>query len=276
MTCADTPSKATTTSHAIRRTCLAWLYAASRYCLLDTGAEAPRIFAAAHATVSGVVNMRRVHILLTGASGVLGRMTLPLLAERGHQLATPSSSQLDLFDAEQVREAVHQVDAVLHLATRIPTLDRRNLPGAWDVNDRLRADVTRLLVDGALSGKTEVIVVPTAAFVYPPGPADESTPVADLPEFLRSALEAEVQLRRFTDEGRRGVALRLGSLYGPEAASAMPTDRYNVHLHTHDAGRALVAALSCPGGIYNVCDDTDPVSHARFTEATGWRPRQTQ
>jgi nucleoside-diphosphate-sugar epimerase len=179
--------------------------------------------------------MRRVHILLTGASGVLGRMTVPLLAERGHQLATPSSSQLDLFDAEQVREAVHQVDAVLHLATRIPTLDRRNLPGAWDVNDRLRADVTRLLVDGALSGKTELIVVPTAAFVYPPGPADESTPVADLPEFLRSALEAEVQLRRFTDEGRRGVALRLGSLYGPAAASAMPTDRYNVHLNTHDA-----------------------------------------
>jgi nucleoside-diphosphate-sugar epimerase len=164
----------------------------------------------------------------------------------------------------------------LHLATRIPTMDRRNLPGAWDLNDRLRADATRLLVDGALSANTEIIVVPTAAFVYPPGPADESTPLADLPEFLRSGLEAEAQLRRFTDAGRRGVALRLGSLYGPEAASATPTDRYNVHLHTHDAGRALVAALSCPGGIYNVCDDTDPVSHDRFTEATGWRPRQTQ
>jgi nucleoside-diphosphate-sugar epimerase len=220
--------------------------------------------------------MRRMRILVTGASGVLGRVTVPLLGERGHQLATPSSTQLDLFDAEQVREAVHDVHAVLHLATRIPTLDRRNLPGAWDVNDRLRADATRLLVDAALSAKTELIVVPTAAFVYPPGPADESTPVADLHEFLRSALEAEAQLRRFTDAGRRGVALRLGSLYGPEAASAMPTDRYNVHLHTHDAGRALVAALSCPGGIYNVCDDADPVSHDRFTEATGWRPRQTQ
>jgi hypothetical protein len=99
------------------------------------------------------------------------------------------------------------------------TPNRRNLPGAWDVNDRLRADATRLLVDGALSANTELIVVPTAAFVYPPGPADESTPLADLPELLR---------------------------------------------------------LSCPGGIYNVCDDTDPVSHDRFTEATGWRPRQTQ
>jgi nucleoside-diphosphate-sugar epimerase len=220
--------------------------------------------------------MRRMRILVTGASGVLGRVTVPLLSERGHQLATPPSSQLDLFDVEQVREAVHDVHAVLHLATRIPTMDRRNLPGAWDLNDRLRADATRLLVDGALSANTELIVVPTAAFVYPPGPADESTPLADLPEFLRSGLEAEAQLRRFTDAGRRGVALRLGSLYGPEAASATPTDRYNVHLHTHDAGRALVAALSCPGGIYNVCDDTDPVSHDRFTEATGWRPQQTQ
>jgi nucleoside-diphosphate-sugar epimerase len=194
---------------------------------------APRTTAAAHATVSGVANIRRMRILVTGASGVLGRVTVRLLGERGHQLATPSSSQLDLFDAEQVREAVHDVHAVLHLATRIPTPNRRNLPGAWDVNDRLRADATRLLVDGALSANTELIVVPTAAFVYPPGPADESTPLADLPEFLRSALKAEAQLRRLTDAGRRGVALRLGSLYGPEAASAVPTDRYNVHLHTH-------------------------------------------
>ena len=144
---------------------------------------AARITAAAHATASDVVNMRRMRILVTGAAGVLGRMTVPLLGERGHQLATPSSSQLDLFDVEQVWEAVHDVHAVLHLATRIPTPDRRNLPGAWDVNDRLRADATRLIVDSALSAQTELIVVPTAAFVYPPGPADESTPLADLPEF---------------------------------------------------------------------------------------------
>jgi nucleoside-diphosphate-sugar epimerase len=165
---------------------------------------------------------------------------------------------------------------VLHLATRIPTLDRRNRPGAWDVNDRLRGEATRLLVDAALSADTKLIVVPTAAFVYPPGPANESTPLADVPDFLRSALQAEDQLGRFTHAGSRGVALRLGSLYGPEAASPRPSDRYNVHLQTHDAGRALVAALSCPGGIYNVCDENDPVSHDRFTEATGWRPQLTR
>jgi nucleoside-diphosphate-sugar epimerase len=205
--------------------------------------------------------MRRMRILITGASGVLGRMTVPLLRDMGHHVATPSSSELDLFDADKVREAVHDANAVLHLATRIPRADRKKLPGAWDENDELRTHATRLLVDGALATDTKVIVVPTVAFVYPPGPANESTPLADVPLHLRSALEAEDDLRRFTDAGRRGVALRLGSLYGPEAASPTPTDRYNAHLHTQDAGRALLAALSCPAGIYNVCDDTDPVSH---------------
>jgi 2-alkyl-3-oxoalkanoate reductase len=215
-----------------------------------------------------------MRILVTGASGVLGRVTVPLLRDRGRQLAMPSPSELDLFDAEQVRQAVRDIDAVLHLATHIPTPDRRSLPGVWDANDRLRDEATRLLVDAALSADTALIVVPTVAFVYPPGPADESTPLVDVPDRLRSALEAENHLRRFNDAGRRGVALRLGLLYGPEAASPTPSDRYVVHLHTNDAGSALVAALSCPGGIYDVCDDADPVSHDRFTEATGWRPRQ--
>jgi len=54
---------------------------------------------------------------------------------------------------------------VLHLATRIPPADRRELPGAWDANDRLRAYATRLLVDGALASDAALIVVPTVAFV---------------------------------------------------------------------------------------------------------------
>jgi nucleoside-diphosphate-sugar epimerase len=147
--------------------------------------------------------MRRMRILVTGASGVLGRLIVPLL-RGGHHVATPSSSELDLFDADRVREAVRDTHAVLHLATRVPPPDRRKLPGAWDANDRLRAYATRLLVDGALSGDAALIVVPTVAFVYPPGPADESTPLADVPVHLRSALEAEDHLRRFNEAGRRG------------------------------------------------------------------------
>jgi len=43
-------------------------------------------------------------------------------------------------------------------------------------------------------------------------------------------------------------------------------------LHTEDAGRALLAALAVPSGIYNVCRDGERVSHRRFTAVTGWRP----
>jgi hypothetical protein len=80
---------------------------------------------------------------------------------------------------------------------------------------------------------------------------------------------------RFAASPTRDVAAShctLVSLYGPEAASPTPTDRYVAQLHTQDAGTALLPALFCPGGIYNVCDDTDPVSHDRFTEATGGGP----
>jgi hypothetical protein len=119
--------------------------------------------------------MRRMRILVTGASGVLGRLIVPLLRDSGHHVATPSSSELNLFDADRVREAVRDTQAVLHLASRIPPPDRRKLPGAWDANDRLRAHATWLLVDGSLSGDAALIVVPTVAFIYPPGPADEST-----------------------------------------------------------------------------------------------------
>ena len=182
--------------------------------------------------------------------------------------------QLDLLATEQVKAAARSADAIMHLATHIPAPNRMDAPGAWDDNDRLRDDATRLLVDAALSATTAVIVVPTVAFIYPPGPADESTPPADTPTFLRSALRAEDHLRHFTSRGRRGVALRLGSLYGPRAATATPTDRYNVHLHTSDAASALVAALSAPAGTYNIVDDADPVSHALFSQTTGWYPHR--
>jgi hypothetical protein len=41
-------------------------------------------------------------------------------------------------------------------------------------------------------------------------------------------------------------------------------------LHTDDAGRALLAALTVPSGVYNVCRDGERVSNQRFIAASGW------
>jgi nucleoside-diphosphate-sugar epimerase len=198
-----------------------------------------------------------VRILATGGSGVLGRSLLPLLAAEGHDVRAPAHDELDLFDPGPVAEAVREAEAVYHLATRIPARERRGDPGAWRENDRLRADASRLLVDAALAAETRVYVQPSVTFA------------AD----LESALVAEKEAARFADAGRTGVVLRLGTLDGPGTEYALPKPGADATLHVDDAGRALLAALAAPSGIYNVTRDAERVSNARFKQATGWRPR---
>ena len=69
-----------------------------------------------------------MHILVTGGSGVLGRALRPLAAAARHDLATPTHVTLDLFDPDAVTAALLEVDAVMHLATRIRRLDLVNQP----------------------------------------------------------------------------------------------------------------------------------------------------
>jgi nucleoside-diphosphate-sugar epimerase len=214
-----------------------------------------------------------VRVLVTGGSGVLGRAAVPRLRAAGHDVIAPARTELDLFDPAAAEAALAAADAVLHLATRIPPPDARDDPEAWHENDRLRSDASRILVDAALRRTTSVYVQPTVAFVYAAADeADEETPLGDVPATLRSALDAEAEASRFTAAGRRGVVLRFGLLDGPGPATATSRTAAAATLHVADAGRALVAALDVPSGIYNVCRDNERVSNRRFKRASGWRP----
>lgn len=202
---------------------------------------------------------------------MLGCALRPLAEAAGHELSTPAHEELDLFDASAVADAVSDVDGILHLATRIRTLEEVSNPEAWLENDRLRADASRILVDAAIAAGTAVYVQPTVTFVYAPdGPASEDTPVGEVLPILRSALIAERQTERFAQAGGRGVVLRLGLLDGPGTWFDEPNGDFGATLHVSDAGRALLAALSLPSGIYNVCRDGGRVPSERFAEAAGW------
>ncbi|MGI8410962.1 MAG: NAD-dependent epimerase/dehydratase family protein [Solirubrobacteraceae bacterium] len=215
-----------------------------------------------------------MRLFVTGATGVLGRAFRLSAQAAGHELRAPARAELDLFDPVAVGAALHDVDAVLHLATRIPPRERMDQPEAWRENNRLRAQASAILVDAALAAGPRIYVQPTITFVYPDDePVSEDTPIVDVPVILRSALLAEQQADRFTAAGRRGVVLRLGLLDGPGTGNADPDSRFGATLHVEDAGRALLAALTVPSGIYNVCRDDERIGNRRFTTATGWRSR---
>jgi nucleoside-diphosphate-sugar epimerase len=216
-----------------------------------------------------------MRLLITGGTGVLGRALRPLAEAEGHEFAMPGHEDLDLFDPAAVADAMRDVDGVLHLATRIRSLDQISDPDAWRENDRLRAEASRILVDAAITAGAAVYVQPTVTFVYPPdGQVSEDTPVDEVLPILRSALAAEQQADRFARSGGRGVVLRLGLLDGPGTWYDEPMGDFGATLHVNDAARALRSALSLPTGIYNVCRDGERVSTERFTRAAGWHPQR--
>jgi nucleoside-diphosphate-sugar epimerase len=216
-------------------------------------------------------SMQPMRVFVTGGSGVLGRAAIPRLRADGHDVVAPRRTELDLFDPQAVNQAVVGADVIYHLATRIPA-DGPDDREVWRENDRLRAEASRLLTDAGLKADVGAYIQPTVTFVYPDGPVDEETPIGAVPVRLESALIAEQVTLRFADEGRTGVVLRLGLLYGPGTRLAEPNDHYGATLYIDDAGAALIDALQVPSGVYNVCRDGERVSNARFKRVSGWRP----
>jgi nucleoside-diphosphate-sugar epimerase len=213
-----------------------------------------------------------LRLFVTGGTGVLGCALRPLAEAGGHELFTPGHDELDLFDPLAVAAAVRDADAVLHLATRIRSVEFLSDLDAWRENDRLRTDASRILVDSAIAARVPIYIQPTVAFVYPQdGPVTEETAVGDVPPLLRSALAAEQQAERFTHAGGRGVVLRMGLLDGPGTGEYPPFDDFGATLHVSDAARALLAALYLPSGIYNVCRGGERISADRIAQAAGWQ-----
>jgi nucleoside-diphosphate-sugar epimerase len=213
-----------------------------------------------------------MQVFLTGASGVLGRVLMRKLTAANHAIIAPRHFELDLYDPKEVAEAISGCEAIYHLATRIPPPEAAGLPGAWDENDRLRSEASRILVDAAIASGVRIYIQPSVTFTYPEDvEVDEVTPVREDAR-LGSMLEAERQTQRFTDAGGCGVVLRLGLLWGSTTGLDDPDDKYGATLHISDAGTALLAALDVPAGIYNAVSDGGRVSNAKFKAATRWQP----
>lgn len=233
-----------------------------------------------------------MRVLVAGATGVIGRQLVPLLASVGHEpvalaRGADSAARLeraggrlvvaDALDAAAVKRAVKQAapDAIVNLLTAIPAEIRpRRVPEDFAMTNRLRTEGTRNLLAAAASG-TRFLAEGLAYAYDPEGPglANEDTPLwIDPPKQFAAVLAALVEMEQLT-AWAGGLVLRFGHLYGPGShyaadgsitaqikAGKLPlvggaTSTFSF-THSHDAATAIVASLDKGAtGVFNVVDD---------------------
>jgi nucleoside-diphosphate-sugar epimerase len=123
-----------------------------------------------------------MRVFLAGATGVIGAPLVSQLLEAGHEVTAMTRSVLraaqleaagavavacDVYDADGVRSAMADCspDAVIHQLTSLPPRIDFADPHAFDANNRVRADGTRILVDAALATGARRVIAQSVAFV---------------------------------------------------------------------------------------------------------------
>ena len=160
-------------------------------------------------------------VVVTGASGFLGRVVCRELLERGHQVAAlarrpgsePAGTRAvagDLTDAGALTAALAETrpDGVIHLAAEIAT--QRDPARIRDVN----VEGTRRLIEAALAANRPKLVFTSTVVTGDANGAllDETSVLPVETAYGRSKQEGEQLLR---DSGLPYVVLRPSHVYGP-------------------------------------------------------------
>ncbi|ROZ89216.1 NAD(P)-dependent oxidoreductase [Gordonia sp. OPL2] len=230
-------------------------------------------------------------VFVTGGTGAIGGYAVPALVAAGHTVTaltrTPQKSavvrqqgarpaEVSLFDRSQLREAFRGHDAVINLASALPSAERFMLTSAWRECQRIRTEGSAAVVDAALDAEVPRVVQESVVMICRDNGddwVDEDSPVDRFPLAVGNHA-AEANNHRFSTQHGTGVVLRFGIFYGPGAAHseqimrmarhhigfrAGRPDAYVSSIHLADAAAAVVAALDCPTGTYHIVDD-EPVT----------------
>lgn len=188
-----------------------------------------------------------LRIFVAGATGVIGVRLLPLLVDRGHQVAgmTRTYARLetirtlgaepvlcDVFDTDALRQEVVAFgpDVLIDQLTDLPD-EASRIKEFAAANNRIRRDGIRHLLDAARAAGVSRVLSQSVA--WPLGGEGQ----AASEEHERLVLEAG------------GVVLRYGQLYGPGTyyEHALPSAP---RVHVDEAARRTVEALNAaPGSV---------------------------
>ena len=243
-----------------------------------------------------------MRILLAGATGVIGRRAVPVLAAAGHQVVGLARTPARLPDAEVLaadaldRTAVAKAvsaaasEVIVHMLTAIPDpVDPRHLARDMAPTNRLGTEGTANLLAAADGAR---VIAQGVAYAYDPAGSpvkDEDAPLWRNPPRQFAPVVAAVRNmeRRVTAAG--GLVLRLGHLYGPGSsfdpdgggltrrlhAGRLPLIGDGASLfsfiHAHDVATAILAAVEHPAPAgHSTSSTTSPPWST--TGCPRWRP----
>ena len=172
-------------------------------------------------------------VFVTGATGVLGRAAVSALLHDGHAVtglarseakaaelaeAGADAVQVSLFDQAGLTEAFRGFDAVANLATHMPVGVAGIRPGAWKVNDRVRVEGSKIVVQAAHDAGVRRLVQESVSFLYADAGDEWITEDSTLSvtRSLDPAAVAEANAMAFACKSRRPVVLRFGNFIGDD------------------------------------------------------------
>ena len=181
------------------------------------------------------------HILMTGASGFVGRHLVPLL-KASFPGAEVSSGHVDVSDGDAVSRLVRdsQPDACFHLAAVTTVSGARQDPNrAWHVNLHGTLNVARAVLAHARGCR---LIFASSAEIYGRSfadgrPLDETALLAPMNGYAATKAAADLALGAMANDGLRVVRLRLFNHTGPGQSDAFVLPAFARQTALIEAGR---------------------------------------
>jgi nucleoside-diphosphate-sugar epimerase len=177
-------------------------------------------------------SVKSAKVLVTGASGFLGRRLTEILVQKGNSvrlLLRPSSIIKGLLDREQLevvrcafnddqglRSALRNINTVYHCAGHSSDW------GLWEVFQSANVDAVRALLNAAHASGTVtrfVHVSTTDVYGYPTEPGDETAPLVDvgLPYNRSKIIGDKLALEFGSSSGLPVTVVRPATIFGPRS-----------------------------------------------------------